>query len=126
MTQPIVYVDRSEIRPGATAELRQAVERLVAFVEEREPQLLAYGVHIDEESGTMWITAVHPDSASLELHMKVGGPEFLRVGQFIVLRAIDVYGEPSAEAEALLAEKARRLGNATLAIHPRTAGFART
>lgn len=126
MTQPIVYVDRSEIRPGALAELREAVERLVAFIEEREPQLLAYGVHLDEESGTLWITAVHPDSASLELHMRIGGPEFLRVGQFIVLRAIDVYGKPSEEAVALLTEKAQRLGGATLSIHPRTAGFART
>jgi hypothetical protein len=46
--EPIVYIDRSEVRSGALPELWQAVERIVAFVQEREPQLLAYGFHIDE------------------------------------------------------------------------------
>jgi hypothetical protein len=46
--EPIVYVDRSEVRSGSLPELRHAVERIVAFVQQREPQLLAYGFHIDE------------------------------------------------------------------------------
>jgi hypothetical protein len=121
-----VYIDRSDIRPGALAALRQAVAALVAFIEEREPQLLAYGFHIDEKASTMAVVAVHPDAASLELHLRVGGPEFRRVGEFIILRAIEVYGEPGDEAIRLLHEKARMLGGASLAVHPQTAGFART
>jgi hypothetical protein len=126
MAEPIVYVDRSDIRPGMVAELRDAVARLAAFVKEREPQLLAYGFHIDEESSTMWVTAVHPDAASLDLHLRIGGPAFREVGEFIVLRAIDVYGEPGDAVVALLRDKARVLGGASLAIHPRGSGFART
>ena len=126
MAQLIVYIDRSDIRPGALPELRTAVAALVAFVEEREPQLLAYGFHIDEDASTMAVVAVHPDAASLELHLRVGGPEFRKVGEFIALRAIEVYGEVGEEIIALLQEKARALGGASVSIHPQTVGFART
>jgi hypothetical protein len=126
MAQPIVYIDRSEIRAGAVADVRAAVARLVAFVERREPQLLAYSLHIDEATSTMWVVAVHPDGDSLELHLRIGGPEFRRVGQFIVLRAIDVYGDIGDGVLELLREKARMLGGATVSVHPPTTGFART
>ena len=39
----------------------------------------------------MAVVAVHPNAASLELHLRVGGPEFRKVGEFIVLRAIEVF-----------------------------------
>ena len=126
MSQPIVYLDRSDIRPGRASDLRAAVAQLVAFVEEREPQLLTYGFHIDEGSSTMILAAVHPDAASLEFHLRIGGPEFRKVGEFIVLRAIEVYGEPGDEALRLLHEKARMLGGASVTVTPQTVGFART
>ncbi len=126
MAGPIVYVDRSDVRAGRLPELREAVQRLVAFVEEREPQLLAYGFHIDEALSAMWVVAVHPEPSSLELHLRIGGPEFRRLRELIVLRSIDVYGEPDEAIVALLEEKARMLGGATVAIHPQSAGFTRT
>ena len=125
MGAPIVYLDRSDIRPGMVAELRQAVAHLVAFVEEREPQLLTYGFHIDEKRETMTLVAVHPDAGSLELHLRIGGPEFRKVGEFIVLRAIEVYGEPGDEVLRLLREKAEILGGASVTVHRQTEGFAR-
>jgi hypothetical protein len=121
----IVYVDHSEIRPGAGPELREAVARLVAFVEEREPQLRYYGIHLDEETSRMWVVVVHPDAGSLVLHLRVGGPEFRKVGAFITLRSIDVYGQPGPEAIELLQEEARVLGGASLAVHPLSEGFGR-
>ena len=42
MSQPIVYVDRSEVRPGRLAELKVAMTDLARFVQANEPQLLAY------------------------------------------------------------------------------------
>jgi hypothetical protein len=126
MTGPILYIDRSDVRPGTVAELRSAVSQLVAFVEAREPQLLAYGFAIDEEALAMTVVAAHPDSASLERHLTIGGPEFQRVGAFITLRAIDVYGHPSEAAVEQLREKARALGDATLVVHTLAAGFARS
>jgi quinol monooxygenase YgiN len=126
MTAPIVYIDRSEIHAGAVDELREAAAELVAFVEEREPRLLAYGFHIDEAALTAFVVAVHPDAASLELHLRIGGPAFRKLGAFIRLRAIEVYGEPGDDVLRLLHEKAQMLGGASVAVHPRTVGFART
>lgn len=38
MAEPIVYIDRSRIRPGKISELRRTIDDLVRFIEEREPQ----------------------------------------------------------------------------------------
>ena len=38
MSQPLVYVDTSDVREGALEELRGAIGELAAFVEENEPQ----------------------------------------------------------------------------------------
>jgi len=73
----------------------------------------------------MTVVAVHPDSASLELHLRIGGPEFRRMADFIELRSIEIYGTPGETARSLLDEKARALGNARVTVHPRQAGFAR-
>jgi hypothetical protein len=98
---------------------------LVKFVEEREPQLLSYAYHIDPDTSTMTVVAVHPDRASLQLHLEVGGPEFRKVGEFIELRRIEVYGDPGPLREALN-QKARMLGRgAQVVVRDRTAGFAR-
>jgi hypothetical protein len=35
MATPIVYIDRSDVTPGALSDLRAAVSDLVAFVEDR-------------------------------------------------------------------------------------------
>lgn len=41
MSEPIVYVDNSEIRDGKLEELKTALNELVEFVEANEPQLIA-------------------------------------------------------------------------------------
>ena len=41
MSQPIVYLDTSEVRPGRLAELKVAMNDLARFVQANEPQLLA-------------------------------------------------------------------------------------
>jgi hypothetical protein len=126
MAGPIVYIDRSDVTPGALMDLQAAVSDLVAFVEAREPRLIAYGFYIDDVDGTMTVVAVHPDSESLEFHLSIGGPEFRKVGAFITLRAIEVFGEPSDEALDQIHEKARMLGDATVVVRSADAGFART
>jgi hypothetical protein len=71
----------------------------------------------------MTVTAVHPDSASLELHMEMGGDEFRKVGEFITLNQIHVYGHISERAGEMLKEKARLLGGADVIVSERFAGF---
>ena len=79
MSEPIMYVDRSNTREGKLEEVKAALPRLVEFVDAHEPQLLAYGMYLDPEGMSMTVTAIHPDTTSLELHLAVGGQEFRRV-----------------------------------------------
>src|SRR5688500_3724613 len=113
---PIIYIDRSDVEPARVADLRKAVSDLVAFIDAREPQLIAYGFSIDEEAGTMTVAAVHPDTASLELHLNVGRGKFRKVGQLVTLRLIEVFGQPSDAALSQLHQKAAALGGATVVV----------
>jgi hypothetical protein len=124
--EPIVYVDQSAVEPDKFDELKAAISELVAFVEEREPQLISYGFYLEREPPRMTVVAVHHDSASLELHLSVGGPLFRKVGEFIDLERIDVYGEPSDAAVDQLLTKAGMLRtDAPVVAHELHAGFAR-
>jgi len=126
MSAPIVYIDRSVIRPGALEELTSGIEDLVEFIEAREPQLLYYGFHLDRENSRMTVVSVHPDSASLELHLEVGAAKFRELGGFIDLQGIEVFGEPSEVVLEQLRAKARDLGDSgSVVIRPRDVGFAR-
>jgi hypothetical protein len=124
LSEVIVYIDRSNIRPGSIEPLKQGVEKLVEFIKAREPQLIAYGFHIDDRTQTMTVVAVHPDSASLELHLEVGGPEFRKLAGFIDLRSIEVYGRPSEKVRGALRGKADALGEGgTVVVRELRPGF---
>jgi len=125
MAEPIFYVDRSDINEGAIDDVRTLQRGLAAFVEANEPQLIAYNFYIDETERTMTVIAVHPDPASMELHLDIGGPKFREFGPYITLRSIDVYGEPSAIVLGHLREKAQMLGSAIVTLHRLEAGFTR-
>ncbi len=64
MSDPIVYIDRSDLRKGKLEEVKAAIRELVEFVDAHEPQLLAYGFYIDGEGEGMTLVAIHPDSSS--------------------------------------------------------------
>ncbi len=125
-SEPIVYIDRSDIREGSIQELKAGVERLVEFIDAREPRLLSYGFYIDEAAAKMTVVAVHPDSASLELHMDIGSGEFRKLAHLVTLTAIECYGRPSDKALEQLRLKAAALGDGgTVVSIGRSAGFTR-
>ncbi|MEU6253011.1 hypothetical protein [Streptomyces sp. NPDC047043] len=125
MAQPIFYVDHSDIRGGSLADVRTAMRDLAEFVENREPRLISYHFYIDRAASTMTTVAVHPDAASLELHLQLGGPKFRAFGALIRMRSIDVYGDPGPAVVEQLREKAEYLGGGTVTQHTLQAGFSR-
>ncbi|BBC35173.1 hypothetical protein SGFS_064670 [Streptomyces graminofaciens] len=125
MAEPLYYIDRSDIRDGKLAQVKSGMHDLATFIEAREPQLIAYRFYIDESESTMTTVAVHPDSASLELHLELGGPKFRAFGALVRMRSIDVYGRPTQAAVARLRQKAEMLGGGTVTLHTLQAGFHR-
>ena len=122
---PIVYIDHSHIREDSVDELKAGVQRLVDFIDAREPQLITYGFYIDEHAARMTVVAVHPDSESLERHMEIGGREFRKLAHLVSLTAIECYGRPSERALEQLREKAAALGGGGAVVSiERFAGFA--
>lgn len=125
MAHPIVYVDTSEIREGKLEDLQIAMRDLSRFVEANMPRLISYGFFLDETRKTMTVVAVHPDSASLELHLDKGADEFRQFADLIELRTIEVYGTVGAGAVERMGAKARALGGGAVELHDLYAGFAR-
>src|SRR5262245_64422252 len=74
MSQPLVYVDRSDVHEGALERLKDAIGELAPFVEEHEPRLISYNVYFSEDGRQMTVVHVHPDPASLDHHIDVAGP----------------------------------------------------
>jgi hypothetical protein len=125
MSEPIVYVDVSEIRPGKLDLVRAGMKDLAAFVESREPQLISYEFYLNQAETRMTVVAVHPDAASLERHLELGGSEFRKFGELIELAQIDVYGPLSNRSMKQLHQKAQMLGRGIVNVHRKQAGFAR-
>jgi hypothetical protein len=123
-SEPIVYIDHSDVREDLIDELKEGIQRLVEFIDAREPQLISYGFYLDEDASRMTVVAVHPDSASLELHMDIGGEEFRKLAHLVTLTAIECYGRPSERALEQLRSKAAALGDGgTVVSIERFAGF---
>jgi len=55
--------------------------------------------------------------------MEIGRDEFRKVGEFITLKQIHVYGHISERARDMLQQKAKMLGGAALIVSERFAGF---
>src|SRR5215475_121821 len=122
-SDPIVYIDVSDVREGSLGDLKDGIRHLVEALEPREPQLITYGFHLEEQTGEMTVTAVHPDSASLELHLEIGREGFRNLAGLIRLRQIWVYGRISDRAREMLEQKVDLLGGDRLVVTERFAGF---
>jgi hypothetical protein len=125
MSEVLVSIDVSRIKQPKLEELKRAMKGLVEFVEANEAQPLLYSVYFNNDETEMTVLQVHPDSASMEFHMEVAGPEFKRLSEFLTLLRIDIYGRASDRLLGQLRQKADLLGNATLAVHRLHAGLAR-
>ena len=129
MSQPLIYVDTSDVREGALDELKSAIEELADFVEKNEPQLISYNAYFSDDGSQITVVHVHADSASLDYHMEVAGPRFGRFADLLTLSSIHIYGEPSEKVLKQLHEKARLLGRGAVAVEvevdARHAGFTR-
>jgi hypothetical protein len=125
MSQPLVYVDTSEVRAGKLGQLKAAMKELADFIEENEPQLVSYSVYFTEDGSRMKVVHVHADAASLDYHMETAGPLFGEFADLVTLSSIHIYGEPSETALGQLQDKLRLLGAGDVIVHPPHTGFLR-
>lgn len=112
----LVYVDRSNIRPGRVTALEDAARNLVAYVSTLDLRAQSYGIYFAADRSTMTVVHIHPDSDSLEQLLAGIAPLLAPFRDLIELRSIDVYGAPSAGVLARLRAKVDLLGG-TITVH---------
>ena len=101
----ILVIDSSRVREGKLEELKAAIDELVQFVETNEARPLAYNVYLDEDGATMTVTQVHPDSASMERHMR---RLFEKIGSRSHSRPPRMSTRPTTSSSSSLAKPLRR------------------
>jgi hypothetical protein len=55
MSQPLVYIDTSDVREGALEELKSSIGDLTDFVESGEPQIVSYAVYFSQDGSQMTV-----------------------------------------------------------------------
>jgi hypothetical protein len=71
MSGPFVYVGTWTLKEDKLEEGHKYFADHCATVEANEPRLIAFHVYFDENGRSASVVQVHPDSASMEFHMKV-------------------------------------------------------
>ena len=62
----LIYVDTSDVRDGALAELKWAIEELAAYIGNAQRRMLAYSAFFSDDGRRMTVVHLHPDAASLD------------------------------------------------------------
>jgi hypothetical protein len=121
----IIYIDYSEVREGRLKEIKTAIKELAELVKTNEPRIIAFNVYFTEDGRRMTVIHIHPDSASLEVHMKVAGPAFSKFADYVNMITINIYGRIDDRLMGQLRKKAKLLGNGTVVVHGFHTGFSR-
>jgi len=125
MTEPLIFVDVSEVVPGKLEDVKAGFKELAAFVEANEPRAIAYNVFFNDDETVVTVVQAHPDSASMEFHMTAGAELFKRFAGLLTMRTMQIYGKPSAMLVQAMQAKATMLGAPGVEIHGLYAGFTR-
>jgi len=108
MSEPLVFTFTSAIKEGKLKEYEHALREVIAFVETREPRVIALETYINDRSEATTIL-VHPDAQSQDFHVQVAAQTLERLYQFLdfTKMSIGVYGRPSKQALGRMTEFAQ-------------------
>ena len=109
MPAPFIFIATNRIREGQLAAERDRAADLGSFIEETEPQLLAFNEYVNEDGTEVGVVQIHPDAASMEFHIGVVAERAARAyaETLEATTSIQVYGAPS---EAVLEMLRRQAG----------------
>src|SRR5258708_22642569 len=109
MSAPFIFIATNRLREGKLAAERDRAADVSSFIEEKEPQLLAFNEYVNEDGTEVGVVQIHPDADSMEFHMGVVAERAARAytETLEATTSIQVYGEPS---EAVLEMLGRQAG----------------
>lgn len=105
MSEAFVYIGSYTIKPGKLEEARKRCGELVDFVETNHPRMIAFHIYFDEKGEKLTVLQVHPDAASMELHLQINATHFATAFDYLDATFSEQFYGPTSEAlEAELAK----------------------
>jgi len=101
MSGPFVYVGTWTIKEGKVGDAKRFLEEHTDLVEANEPRLISFNVFLDEAVRRVCVVQVHPDAASMELHMEVIAEHLTGAAEYL----------ETTEHEQYYGRKSSRLAN---------------
>jgi len=126
VNDPFVYVGTWTIKPGKLEDAKRFLTEHSAFIEEREPRMIAFHVYFDEEGSKASVVQVHPDSASMELHMQVIADHMDEAFEIIDTILSEQYYGPMSQSLSETLAQWETPGVAVTKMPVHEAGFTRT
>ena len=68
---PLIFVATNRLKPGQFDAERRRAPGLVEFVEQNEPQLIAFDEYVNDDGTEVTVVQVHPDAASMQHHLGI-------------------------------------------------------
>jgi hypothetical protein len=127
VSEPFIFIATNRLREGKLATEHERAGELSSFIAANEPQLLAFNEYANEEGTEVAVVQMHPDAASMELHMELVAERAARAYAETLdsTTSIQVFGEPSAAVLEMLERQAGAGVPMTVKRH-HLAGFSRT
>ncbi len=126
MNDPFVYVGTWTIKPGKLEDAKKFLTEHSAFIEEREPRMIVFHVYFDEEGSKASVVQIHPDSASMELHMQVIADHMGEAFEIIDTILSEQYYGPMSQSLSETLAQWETPGVAVTKMPVHEAGFTRT
>jgi predicted metallo-beta-lactamase superfamily hydrolase len=96
MSGPLIYIGSYSVKDGKLEECKRHMGELVDLVETNEPRLIAFHTYLDEQGGKISVVQVHPDSDSMEFHLKVVSEHLTGAFEYLeTTQTEQLYGAPS-------------------------------
>jgi hypothetical protein len=98
----------NRLKPGKLADERKRVPRLVDFVEENEPRVIAFNEYVNDDGTEVAVVQIHPDADSMAFHMEVIAERAVAAYSETVAAttSIQVFGTPSKAVLEVLERQA--------------------
>ena len=122
MSEPFIFIGTHRLKEGKLGEFETAWKDLVSAVETKEPQMIAFNAYANEDGTEVSVVQLHPDSASMELHMQVVREHITSAYEELLeeTTSIQIFGELSEMARGMMEHFAG--SGVALTVKPRPLG----
>lgn len=111
MSEPFIVISTWRIKEGKLEDLKRFQREFAGIIEANEPQLIAFNAFYNEEGTEMTSIQVHPNSASMDFHLKVLretlGDAMSAVAEFVEPMSLEYYGKPPESALGMGSQSGR-------------------